>query len=156
MPAPGKGAEPGLSPCPDFQRLWAGRSSLVFGGDLPGPIPGRAQMELGPCTQMWNYLYVEDAARALAQLLLGKAPAGVYNVAGEDTRPLRSFIEEIYDLCGRKGSDVDGDRPPNAEGVISLQPDLTKLKEAAGWKEQVEFAEGIRRMIKLRRKDSET
>ena len=114
------------------------------------------QMELGPCTQMWNYLYVEDAARALAQLLLGKAPAGVYNVAGEDTRPLRSFIEEIYDLCGRKGSYVYGDRPPNAEGVISLQPDLTKLKEAAGWKEQVDFAEGIRRMIKLRRKDSET
>ena len=96
------------------------------------------------------------AARALAQLLLGNAPAGVYNVAVEDTRPLRSFIEEIYDLCGRKGSYVYGDRPPNAEGVISLQPDLTKLKEAAGWKEQVDFAEGIRRMIKLRRKDSET
>ena len=109
------------------------------------------RMELGPCTQMWNYLYVEDAARALVQLLLGKAPAGVYNVAGEDTRPLRSFIEEIYGLCGRTGSYVYGDRPPNAEGVVSLQPDLTKFKEATGWNARVDFSEGIRRMIKLRR-----
>lgn len=109
------------------------------------------QIQLGPCTQMWNYLYVEDAAGALAQLLLGKASGGVYNVAGEDTRPLRSFIEEIYGLCGRKGSYVYGNRPPNAEGVVSLEPDLTKLKAATGWKAKVEFAEGIRRMIELRK-----
>ena len=107
-------------------------------------------MELGPCTQIWNFLYVEDAARALVQLLLGKGPAGVYNVAGEDTRPLRSYIEEIYELCGRKGSYVYGTRPPNAEGTVSLRPDITRLKEAAHFCPQVSFHEGIGRMIRLR------
>ena len=43
-------------------------------------------MEMGPCTQQWNFLYVTEAAELLVKLLLGKAPAGVYNVAGEDTR----------------------------------------------------------------------
>ncbi len=108
-------------------------------------------MDLGPCTQMWNYLYVEDAARALVQLLLGKAPGGVYNVAGEDTRPLRSFIEEIHQLCGGRGTYVYGHRPPNAEGVVSLNPDLSKLKAATGWKGQVDFAAGIKEMIRLRK-----
>ena len=41
---------------------------------------------MGPCTQQWNFLYVTEAAELLVKLLLGKAPAGVYNVAGEDTR----------------------------------------------------------------------
>ena len=76
-------------------------------------------MEMGPCTQQWNFLYVQEAAQILVKLLLGKVPAGVYNVAGEDTRPLKSYIEEVYELCGRKGSYEFGYRPPNAEGCVS-------------------------------------
>lgn len=108
------------------------------------------EMELGDCTQDWNYLYITDAARALAQLLLGKAAPGVYNVAGEDTRPLRSYIEQLHRLCGGRGNLAYGRRPPNAEGVTSLRPDISKLKTAAIWHSQVDFETGIRRMIRLR------
>lgn len=108
------------------------------------------EMELGDCTQEWNYLYITDAARALVQLLLGKAAPGVYNVAGEDTRPLRSYIQQIHKLCGGRGSLAYGRRPPNAEGVVSLRPDISKLKTAAGWRSRVDFETGIRRMIALR------
>ena len=107
-------------------------------------------MELGACTQMWNFLYVEDAADALVKLLLGNAPCGVYNVAGEDTRPLRSYLEELHTLCGGKGTYRYGVRPPNAEGVVSLIPVIEKLKQETGWRQSVRFDEGIRRMIALR------
>ena len=51
-------------------------------------------MELGECTQHWNFLYIEDMARAMAALLGAPGlPAGVYNIAGEDTRVLREFVE---------------------------------------------------------------
>jgi nucleoside-diphosphate-sugar epimerase len=101
-------------------------------------------MKLGPCTQQWNFLYIRDAAEALSKLLLAKVPAGVYNVAGEDTRPLRDYIEELYRLCGSRGTYEFGNRPPNAEGVVSLVPDLTKLHENTGFCQKVSFAEGIR------------
>lgn len=104
-------------------------------------------MEMGPCTQQWNFLYVTEAAELLVKLLLGKAPAGVYNVAGEDTRPLRDYIEELHRLCGSLGSYHFGDRPPNAEGMVSLMPELTKLKAAVGFTQQIPFSEGIRRMV---------
>lgn len=100
-------------------------------------------MEMGPCSQLWNFLYVEDAARLLVQLLLGKAGNGVYNVAGEDTRPLRAYIEELYRLCGCRGTYEFGDRPPNAEGVVSLWPDLQRLNAAVGPWRQTPFREGI-------------
>ncbi len=104
------------------------------------------RMELGECTQKWNFLYIDDMAEAMAELL--KNPAlkpGVYNVAGEDTRVLREFVEEMYDCCGRRGSYEYGKRPPNAEGPASLLPDVRKLEKAAGWKPEISFREGIRR-----------
>lgn len=106
-------------------------------------------MELGACTQMWNFLYVRDCARALVGLLLAKAPGGVYNVAGEDTRPLRSYIEELYRLCGGNGSYRYGKRPPNAEGEVSLMPDIQKLKDKVGFCQETSFETGIRRMLCL-------
>lgn len=106
-------------------------------------------MELGPCTQMWNFIYITDAARAIAGLLLAKAPAGVYNVAGEDTRPLREYVEELKTLCGRKGTYEYGMRPPNAEGVISLIPDTRKLREATGFRQEISFSQGIREMLTI-------
>ena len=105
------------------------------------------RMELGACTQQWNFLHVRDAARALTGLLLAKVPAGVYNVAGDDTRPLKSYIEQMHRLCGGKGSYEYGKRPPNAEGVVSLVPDTGKLKEAAGFSQEISFEDGIREMI---------
>ena len=105
------------------------------------------RMELGACTQQWNFLHVRDAARALTGLLLAKVPAGVYNVAGEDTRPLKSYIEQMHRICGEKGTCEYGKRPPNAEGVVSLVPDIRKLKEAAGFAQEISFEDGIREMI---------
>ena len=99
-------------------------------------------MKFGECTQQWNFLYIEDAVSALLALLLhGKG--GFYNVAGEDTRVLRAYIEEMYALCGRQGSFVYGERPQNAEGPADLMPDISKICRETGWKPVTPFAEGI-------------
>lgn len=99
-------------------------------------------MELGECTQQWNFLYIGDAAAAIICLLTEGRP-GVYNIAGEDTRVLREFIEEMYRLCGSRGSYAYGKRRPNAEGPASLIPDITKLEAETGWRPATSFTEGI-------------
>lgn len=99
-------------------------------------------MELGECTQSWNFLYIEDAAAALLALL-SSGKTGFYNLAGEDTRILREFIEEMYELCGRNGSYTYGTRSPNAEGPAFLTPDISRLKADTGWDPHTSFTEGI-------------
>lgn len=134
----------------------------VYGpGDHPWSLVNTAlstflsggHMELGECTQKWNFLYIEDMAEAVISLALGLAPnqSGVYNIAGNDTRVLREFVEEMYDLCGKRGSFSYGVRPPNAEGPASLIPDIKKIEEATGWKPAVTFADGIRSMLPVQK-----
>lgn len=107
---------------------------------------------LGACTQQWNFLYIDDLAEAIADLLaLPRRKLSVlepvFNLAGEETRPLRSFVEEIYSLCGEKGSFTYHSRPENAEGLIHLNPSVEKLKNTAGWRQKTDFESGIRKLI---------
>lgn len=111
-------------------------------------------MELSDCTQTWNFLYIDDAARAIAGLAeYGGALSSfgcVYNLAGpmEETKPLREFVEQIFKACGEKGSCRYGVHPANAEGVVNLIPDIGKLKKVIGWTPEVSFEQGIRKILR--------
>lgn len=100
------------------------------------------EMRLGECTQKWNFLYIEDMASILLHLLT-EGTAGVYNIASEDTRVLREYIDELYALCGRRGSCVFGVREPNAEGRADLIPDISRICRETTWRPATSFSEGI-------------
>lgn len=99
-------------------------------------------MKLGQCTQKWNFLYIEDTAAALV-CLLTEGQAGVYNIAGKDTRVLRDYIEEMHRLCGSRGGYLYGERPQNAEGPADLMPDIGKICRQTSWRPETTFSEGI-------------
>lgn len=110
-------------------------------------------MEMGACTQDWNFMYIDDAGRAVAMLCEYQKSlmeqGCVYNLGGpmDETGPLKHFVETVYEMCGRKGSCVYGVRKPNAEGVVNLIPDLTKMKRVLGWEPRVRFRDGMARVI---------
>ena len=116
------------------------------------------EFRLGACTQLWNFLYIDDlasAAAALAELKeseIGKLESPVFNLAGEETKPLRDFVEEINRICGGRGRLIYHARPENAEGLVNLAPSIEKLKTASGWRPQTDFQEGIRRLMIDKRK----
>ncbi len=113
------------------------------------------RMELGACTQLWNFLYIDDLVRGLLSLALCSLPPeddGIYNLAGDEgsTRVLREYVEQMYQLCGRQGSRVYGRLSPNAEGPANLIPDIGKFQRQTGWKQEISFEEGIKRMIHIK------
>lgn len=96
--------------------------------------------------QLWNYMYIDDAANVMIALMESNAGSGVYNIASNDTRPLKDFIREIYKCCGEKGTLSLGAYTP-IERPNNLQPDITKLTNAIGTVKFVRFSDGINKMI---------
>ncbi len=136
--------------------------SVYGAGDHPWSIistlvrelPQNKKVSLSACMHRWNFMDIEDAARAVLELYrwshsVQPGSCLVVNVASQDTRRLREFVEEIHGLCGGLGQLEYGTFVQAKEGALSICPRTEVLKELTGgtWKEQVTFAEGIRRML---------
>lgn len=89
----------------------------------------RESVSLGACLQQWNYLYINDFAKIMKGLIDTDCSTGIYNVASDDTRQLRNFVEEIYQVAGKNGTYDFANQVNKPEGVPDLNPDITKLKE---------------------------
>jgi len=105
--------------------------------------------EFSPCDQMWDYIYSDDAARAI--LLAGqKGENGkVYMIGSGEVHPLREYIEKIAEITGYTKEIGFGKRPYNDKQVMYLQADTDGLR-TAGFTTSVSFAEGISRIIEWR------
>lgn len=116
-------------------------------------LPMGKTVSLSACRHRWNFMDIRDAARAVVELYrFSDDHAGechVVNVASEDTRVLREFVEEIHGLCEKNGQLEFGTFVQAKEGALSICPTVDVLKALTGgtWQEQVSFTEGIRAML---------
>lgn len=103
-------------------------------------------VELSPCTQQWNFLNVVDAAEQVARLCdyALSAPTftqEVFNIASDDTRPLRDFVEEIKRLTHSESTLLYGAIQP--ANLVSLNPDITKTTVATDWHRTRSFSQVV-------------
>lgn len=104
-------------------------------------------MQLGPCNQMWNYLYISDFVEAVQCMVETPISSGIYNVGGNDSRILRDFVKEVYELSNKTGSYEFGLSAANPEGSPELNPDISKLTNTIDWYPKVLFKNGIKDMM---------
>jgi UDP-glucose 4-epimerase len=108
---------------------------------LRGEAPG-----LSPCGQLWDFLHVSDAARAI--LAVAEAGAGgVFNLGSGEAPVLRDTIETIRLACGSDLQPEYGAVPYRAKQLMHLEADIARLKERTGWAPQVSLPEGIRSVV---------
>ena len=107
-------------------------------------------IDLSPCTQQWDFLYVRDAVRQISTLCdyaLKSKDFGseVFNIASGDSRPLKDFVERMKVLTD-SGSELNyGAVLP--QHVVSLQPDMSKTQAVVGKLSEYSFDDVINRII---------
>lgn len=100
-----------------------------------------------PAGQLWDYLYAEDAGRALLLAGTKGADGATYCVGSGQARPLRSYIEAIRDCVDGTASLGIGEVPYAPKQVMHLQADISALTADTGFVPQVTFEEGIARTV---------
>ena len=99
-----------------------------------------------PCDQMWDYIYADDAAKAIL-LAAEKGETGKNYVIGSGiVRPLKEYIEMIAELTNYSKPIGFGKRGYNDKQVMYLKADIVAL-QAIGFTQKFTFREGISRTI---------
>lgn len=120
------------------------------------------QVSLSACLHCWNFMYIADAIDAVYELYvhagLHEGESHIVNVAGADTRKLKSFVEEVRSIIGGRGLLEYGSFAQAKEGALSIVPDIHVLEElTGGFHERYTFREGIVETIEkeVEREDEE-
>ncbi|MDE6521752.1 MAG: NAD-dependent epimerase/dehydratase family protein [Muribaculaceae bacterium] len=108
------------------------------------------QIGLTACTQTWNFLYVEDAAKMIYAiskhfLKLPSCHQAIYNIASDDTRPLKELVEVIREQAGSNGTCNYGAVRTN--NLVSLNPDINSYLSDIGNMEFTPYEEVIKKII---------
>ena len=108
-------------------------------------------IELRSGGQKWNYVYVKDAARQIAELSLHALnnesfKKDIFNIASNDTRKLQDFIIAMKEITGSSSELSFGGY--NTEKDVNLNPDTRKtaaiVKPLTEWM----YEDEIERMYK--------
>jgi len=99
------------------------------------------------CEQLWDYIYVDDVAEAIARVTLSGKTEGVFNLGSGIATPLFRIVEMIRDLASPGAQLGIGEIPYRPDQVMHLEADITRLREATGWHPRTELADGLRRTV---------
>lgn len=107
---------------------------------------------LTKCEQKWDYLYVDDVARALYLLWKKAKHSGVYNLGCGKARKLLYYVKIIHKLINPKIKLIIGGKEYSDKQIIYLCADISKIKREIGFKPKISFKKGIIETIKYWRK----
>lgn len=134
--------------------VWLRLLSVYGPGDderhmVPGLIRSlmlRQKPALTDGKQVWDYLYVTDAAAALCMAMETEA-SGVFNLGSGKACILRDFVKDVRDCIDPTLPLGFGEVPYRRDQVMHLEADISRLRKATGWMPQVERQEGIRKTV---------
>jgi nucleoside-diphosphate-sugar epimerase len=125
-------------PKDDERHLIPATIKRLLAGERPALTPGE---------QIWDYLYVEDAAEAIHLAALMPDAEGVFNLGSGEGRPVREIIEHARDLIDPSLPLGFGEMPYPPGQAMRLETSIDRLRAATGWRPRVGLDKGLRRTI---------
>jgi nucleoside-diphosphate-sugar epimerase len=97
--------------------------------------------------QQWDYLYVEDAVRAIWKTFTSQTAQGIFNLASGKSLPVSNIVKLIRDLINPDLPLGFAKVPYLPNQIMVLEADISRLQHATGWVPQVPINEGVRLTI---------
>ena len=116
-----------------------GAYGAVFGVFLAQKLAGKPFTVVGDGTQARDFVYVTDVVRAFVAAAQSNIANEVFNVGSGSTYSINYLVE----LLG--GTKVHIPKRPGEPDCTHA--DISKIKKMLGWKPQVSFEEGVKRLL---------
>lgn len=108
--------------------------------------------EIFKCTegeQIWDYLYSDDAAKALFMIGNKVFDGKTYVLGSGEKKYLKEYILDVKDLIDSKGIIEFGALNYSEKQVMYLCADIRELEKDVGWKPETSFREGIESLLSI-------
>lgn len=102
---------------------------------------------LTPGQQLWDYLYIEDAADAIYRLASAKSASGVFNLGSGRSYAIRGIVEQLRDMIDPTLPLGFGQLPYSPDQIMHLQADISRIQQATGWSPKTDLRSGLRQTI---------
>jgi UDP-glucose 4-epimerase len=115
--------------------------------DIVNSLAQRGALELGRLDPVRDYVYVDDAARALMMLAEYDGPERIVNIGSGEGRSVRQLVDAVLDVHGAQVPvRTDPGKVREIERPV-LVADARLARTALGWRPQTAFREGIERTV---------
>ena len=94
-------------------------------------------------TQTWDWLHVEDVARALIAVAETQTAVGIFNLGSGRAVPVRAVVERIRDLAAPGMELKFGEIPFRPDQVMTMQADISRPTTHTSWRPLIALEDGL-------------
>jgi len=105
--------------------------------------------ELTKCEQVWDYLYADDAAQAILAVAQKGIHGKTYPLGSGTACKLSEYVNIIRDYVNPDIAIRFGAKEYYPHQPMFLQADITELTKDTGWKPEVSFLEGVKKVCNV-------
>ncbi len=105
-------------------------------------------IDLTDCEQTWDYLFEDDAGRAFLAISKNGKNGRFYNLGSGVGRKLKDFVNDTTKLISSEYKPNFGARAYSKTQPYFLQADITDLKNDTGWAPEIDFKDGIIKILR--------
>ena len=98
-------------------------------------------------TQSWDWVHVDDAARAVLAVATTPTAEGVFNLGSGRAVAVRDVVERIRDIAAPGMELVFGEVPFRPDQVMHMQADISRLSTATGWTPRIPIEDGLAQTV---------
>ena len=103
--------------------------------------------EFTKCEQIWDYLYCDDAARAFLAIGKNGVDGKTYPLGSGEGKRLSEYLDVIRNIIAPNMELQFGRKDYYPHQPMYLCADVSELTRDTGWKPEIPFEEGIKRII---------
>lgn len=108
-------------------------------------IAGGERCSFSPGEQTYDFIYIDDASRAIAAIGANGTGGRTYYIGSAKPRPLKEFLTEMGEAVGRPDLIGLGDMPFSGMTIDWSDIDIDAVRRDTGVTNEVDFTSGIKK-----------